>query len=430
MKHAPLFKLLAGTAFALTLAGNPLLAHAAHADKDKKESQYPNATRTEPKLDLTSSKEQKQLNEGLNALSEGDDAKAAQMLQSVVDSSKSKYAKALALQGLANIKYNAGDTKAAIALLSQALDNGVLPNDTYFQLEYELAQFQLADEQYQPAIDTITKWRAEGKKDTAESHALEGNAYYRLQKYTEAVAAMKQAMAMTDKPQSSWNQILMASYAESGQTDEAAALAQQQVAADPNDSTALNNAVAVLMSAQKYPDAIALMEKAKAQGVLKQEKDYVNLAKLYLVTGQDASDPKPNADKAVQTLEEGMSKGVVTASYDNYKLLGDANYVGGNESKAIDAYKKAIPMATDGEAAVRAGQLLLGQNKYSDARTLVQQGIAKGVKHTGTAYMMLAEAERGLKNKSAAVDAMRKAAQDPETAAKAKAWLQKAGAGK
>jgi hypothetical protein len=44
--------------------------------------------------------------------------------------------------------------------------------------------------------------------------------------------------------------------------------------------------------------------------------------------------------------------------------------------------------------------------------------------------MMLAEAERGLKNKSAAIDAMRKAAQDPETAGKAKAWLQKAGAGK
>ncbi|MGN6382578.1 MAG: tetratricopeptide repeat protein [Dyella sp.] len=427
MKHAPLFKMLAGAALALTIAATPAMAHA-HAEKEKKESLYPNATRKEPKLDLTSSKDQKALNEGLDAVNAGDAAKASQILQPIVDSSKSKYAQALALQGLANVKYNAGDLKGAIALLSQAIDNGVLPNDTYFQLQYELAQFQLANEQYQPAIDTIAKWRSEGKKDTAESHALEGNAYYRLEKYPEAIAAMKQALAMTDKPQSSWNQILMASYAESGQNDQAAQLAEQQLAANPNDTTALNNAVAVMMQAQKYPEAIALMEKAKAQGALKSEKDYVNLAKLYLITGQNSDDPKSNAGKAVQTLEEGMSKGVVPSSYDNYKLLGDANYVSGNESKAIDAYKKAMPMGKDGEAAVRAGQLLLSQNKYSEARTLIQQGIAKGVQHRGSAYMLLAESERGLKNKPAAIAAMKQAAQDPETAAKAKDWLKKAGA--
>ncbi len=427
MKHAPLFKLLAGAALAFSVAAVPAMAHA-HADKSKKESQYPNATRKEPKLDLTSTKDQKALNEGLDAVNSGDAAKASQTLQPIVDGSKSKYAQALALQGLANIKYNAGDLKGAIALLGKALDNGVMPNDTYFQLEYELAQFQLADEQYQASVDTIAKWRNEGKKDTADSHALEGNAYYRLQKYPEAIAAMKQALSMTDKPQGSWNQILMASYAESGQSDQAAQLAEQQLAANPNDATALNNAVAVMMQAQKYPQAIALMEKAKAQGALKSDKDYINLAKLYLITGQNDADPKSNAVKAAQTLDEGMTKGIIPSTYDNYKLLGDANYMAGSESKAVEAYKKAVPMATDGEAAIRAGQLLVTQNKYSEARLLIKQGIDKGVKHKGSAYMLLAEAERGLKNKAGAIAAMKQAAQDPETAAKARDWLKKAGA--
>lgn len=427
MKHAPLFKLLAGATLAFSVAAAPVVAHA-HADKEKKESLYPNATRKEPKLDLTSTKDQKALNEGLDAVNAGDAAKASQILQPIVDGSKSKYAQALALQGMANVKYNAGDLKGAIDLLSKALQNGVLPNDTYFQLQYELAQFQLADEQYQAAVDTIAKWRSEGKKDTAESHALEGNAYYRLQKYPEAIAAMKQALSMTDKPQGSWNQILMASYAESGQSDQAAQLAEQQLAANPNDATALNNAVAVMMQAQKYPEAIALMEKAKAQGALKSDKDYINLAKLYLVTGQTEADPKPNAVKAAQTIDDGMAKGIIPATYDSYKLLGDANYIAGSESKAIDAYKKAIPLATDGEASIRAGQLLLSQSKYSEARPLIKQGIDKGVKHKGSAYMLLAETERGLKNKAGAIAAMKQAAQDPETAAKAKDWLKKAGA--
>jgi hypothetical protein len=429
MKHVPLLTLLAGAALAFG-AASPAFARDSDTPKDTKQAEYPNATRAEPKLDLSSAKDQKALNEGLDAVNAGDKAKATELLQPIVEGSKSKYAQALALQGLANLKYNDGDLKGAIDALQKSLAIGVMPNDTYFQLEYELAQFQLASEQYQAALDTLAKWRAEGKKETADSYALEGNADYRLGKFPEAIAAIKKAQSMTDKPKDSWNQILMASYAESGQSDQAAQLAQQQLATNPNDATALNNAVAVLMQAQKYPQAIALMEKARAAGAFKAEKDYINLAKLYLVTGQSSNDPKPDAVKAVQVLEEGISKGVVPANADNEKLLGDANYLADNASKAIEAYKKAMPQAKDGEPALRAGQLLLTQNKYSEAKGLIQQGIDKGVQHKGTAYMMLAEAERGLKNKPGAIAAMKKAAQDPDTAAKANAWLKKADAGK
>ena len=429
MKRVPLIKLLAGTALALAVVSTPVIAGDS-SSKDKKEVLYPNATRKEPKLDLTSEKDQKAINAGLDAVNEQDKAKATELLQPIVDSSKSKYAQALALQGLANVHYNDGDVKGAIDLLKRALDNGVMPNDTYFQLEYMLAQFYLADEQYQPALDTIAKWRAEGKKETPDSYALEGNAYYRLEKYPEAIAAIKKAQSMTDKPNDSWNQILMASYSESGQGEQAAQMAQQQLAANPNDTPALNNAVAVLMQTQKYPEAIALMEKAKAAGAFKTEKDYVNLAKLYLITGQEANDQKGPASKAMATLDEGLSKGVVQPTAENYMLLGASSYMSDNTSKALAAYQKAIPLAKDGEANIRAGQLLIADNKYSEAKGLIQQGIDKGVQHKGTAYMLLAEACRGLKDKPGTIAAMEKAAQDPETSAKAKAWLKAQGASK
>lgn len=399
-------------------------------DKSKEPAQYPNATRTEPKLDLTSEKDQKNLSQGLDAVNEGDKAKAEQFLQPLVDSSKSKYAQALALQGLANLKYNDGDTKGAIALLQRSLALGVMPNDTYFQLQYMLAQFQIADEQYQAGLDTLAKWRAEGKKETADSYALEANADYRLEKYPEAIAAIKKAQSLTDKPNPSWNQILMASYAETGQTDQAAQLAQQQLNAQPGDSTAMGNAVAVLMQAQKYPEAIQLMEKARAGGTLNTESGYINLAKLYLITGQESDDAKPNALKASQVLDEGASKGLVAASADNDMLRGQAAELSDNVSKAVEYYGKSAAEGKDGEAAMRAAQLLLTESKYSQAKTFAQQAIDKGVKHKGTAYMLLAESERGLKNKPAAIAAMKQAAQQPETAAKANAWLKQAGAGK
>ncbi len=429
MTHFRGLTILASAALLMTVASSPVLARSSNAAKPKQEVQYPNATRTEPKLDLTSDKDQKNLNEGLDAVNAGDKAKATQVLQPIVDTSKSKYAQALALQGLASVKYNENDLKGAIDLLQRSLANGIMPNDTYFQLEFMLAQFQLADEQYQPALGTLAKWRAEGKKETAASYALEGNAYYRLSKYPEAIAAINKAKSLTDKPEASWNQILMASYSESGQDAKAAELAQQQLTTNPDDPNALNNAAAVLMQAHKYPEAIQLMEKARSAGAFKSETNYVNLAKLYLVTGQESPDPAPNANKATQVLEEGMSKGLVKPSADNYVLLGQSAELANNTSKAIDAYNKAVPMEKDGEAALRAGRLMLSENKYSQAKGLLQQSLNKGIKKKGTAYMLLAEAERGLKNKPAAIAAMKKAAQEPDTSAKANAWLKKAGAG-
>jgi tetratricopeptide (TPR) repeat protein len=427
MKQGSFLKVLATAAFALTLASGVAVARDT-APKDKKEVQYPNTTRQEPKLDLTSDKDSKALNEGLDAVNNADKAKATEILQPIVDSSKSKYAQALALQGLANLKYNDGDVKGAIALLTRALDNGTLPNDTYFQLQYMLAQFYVADEQYPQALATLQKWRTEGKKETADSYGLEGNIQYRLEKYPEAIAAVKKAQSMTDKPQDSWNQILMASYAESGQTDQATQMAQQQLQKNPNDATTLRNTVALLVQAQKYPDALKLMEQARSQGVYKDEKDYINMAKIYLVIGQGGDDPKGNATKAVQVLDEGISKGIVKPGYDSFKLQGDAAYIAENHAQAIAAYKKAMPFAKDGEAAIRVGQLQLADNKFGDAKTSIQDAISKGVQHKGTAYMLLAEAERGMKNKPGAIAAMKQAAQDPETSAKAKAWLKTAGA--
>ena len=85
MKHAPFLKLLGGAALAFALTSSPAVARDRHADKDTKQALYPNATRTEPKLDLTNEKEQKKLNEGLDAVNAGDKDKALQLLQPIVD---------------------------------------------------------------------------------------------------------------------------------------------------------------------------------------------------------------------------------------------------------------------------------------------------------------------------------------------------------
>ena len=85
MKQGSFIKLALATAIALSLASGAAVARDT-APKDKKEALYPNATRTEPKLDLKSEKDQKALNEGLDTANNGEKDKALQLLQPLAQS--------------------------------------------------------------------------------------------------------------------------------------------------------------------------------------------------------------------------------------------------------------------------------------------------------------------------------------------------------
>ena len=428
MKHLPGLTMLATAALLFGLTSSPVLAGS--SSKAKQDVQYPDTSREAPKLDLRSEKDQKKLQEGFNALNSGDKAKASPLLQDLLDSSKSKYAQAMALRGLALIKYQAGDYKGSITLIQRALADGVLPNDDYFATEYMLSSVQQADGQYQASLDTLLKWRTEGKKETAESYALEGNDLYRLEKYPEAIAAVKKAQSLTDKPNPQWNQILMASYAASGQGDAVVKLAQQDLAAHPGDPARLSTAIGALQQAGKYPEAIQLMESARAKGNLTTEAEYVLLGKLYFNQAVSSNDPKPEANKAIAVIKDGMSKGIMQPNADNYLLLGKAEYLAGDIKSAMAAYNKALPLATDGEAALQIANVLLTDSKYSQAKSKVELAISKGIKHPGVAYMVLAECERGLNHKSARIAALKQATKDPQTATHANELLKKLGAKK
>ncbi|HET9819834.1 MAG TPA: tetratricopeptide repeat protein [Rhodanobacteraceae bacterium] len=400
--------------------------------KDNKESgqesKYPNATRKEPSKTGVSAKEAKTLNEGLAAANGGDSATALKDLQPIADSSSNAYAKALAMLGLAQVKYRGGDTKGAITLQKQALALDSLDNNSYFQGLQSLAQMYIADENYSDALTTLDQWSKQSGAQSADIEALKGNAYYRLQKYPEAVAAIQKAKTLSDKPQSSWDQIEMASYFAMDKYDEAAKLAEAALAKDPNNSTLLQNVIAIYINAHQDDKALALLERARANGQIKDEAGYMNMARMYDNLGQSSKDPKANAMKAVDVLKEGMDKGIVQPGYDSYKLLGDSYGIAGDYGHAAEAYGKASPDAKTGQVDFQRGQMLEDLGRHKEARAALKQAIAKGgFKRVGAAYLTLGNVELALKDKSAAIEAYKKAEQDPETRDDARRTLKQLG---
>ncbi len=390
---------------------------------DKKAPEYPNAKRESPRIDLRSERDQKMLQNGFNALNSGDDAKASKLLDKVLKDSDSKYAKAMALRGLAQMKINGGDAKAGIPLLQQALDLNSLPNDDYFNTMLTIAQVQAQDEQWQPALATLQKWMTEGGKQSGQAYALEGNIYYRLNQYPQAVQAMKQALALKPDAPESWNQLLMASYAGMNDYAEAAKIEEAVVAKNPNDKSAVKNLVNIYLQAKEPDKALKVMADAKARGLYTTEQDYLNLAKMYIYIGQNQQDPKPNALQAAQTLQEGLAKKAIQPGYEPYKLLGDAYYVAGDQDKATAAWAKGSPYAKNGELDFLRAQLLIQDQKFSAGRSLMQTALKRGVKRVGAAWALIGNADLSLKDRAGAIAAFRKAEQDPETRAAAQKIL-------
>jgi tetratricopeptide (TPR) repeat protein len=403
-----------------------LLAGAAFArdtrDAKKVENQYPNATRQEPKLDM-SANEQRDLNKAADLVNDGKTAEAQPLVEKVASNTRaSKYAQSFAHQLLGQIYYDQDKSAQAVEEYKKALEVNGLPNAQHFQVLYTIAQMQLQDEKYKESLATIDEWEKLTGKQTGDELALKANAYYRLDQYQQAVDTMKKAIEIADKPNDSWTQILVASYFELNQYDQAAAVVQQQLAKDPNNKKLINQLATVYIQADKPQQALDLMAKAKGQGLITTNEDYLQLAKLYAA----ADKPKD----AAATLKEGFSKGIVQPTFDSYKLQGDVCMQADDDACAIEGYTKASPMAKDGNVDYQLGYLLFYASRSKEAVEALGRAISKGgLRQEGEAYLLRGDAENDLDQGSAAMADWQKAAGYPSTKAMAEQRLKAAKGG-
>jgi hypothetical protein len=72
------------------------------------------------------------------------------------------------------------------------------------------------------------------------------------------------------------------------------------------------------------------------------------------------------------------------------------------------------------------GKLQAGEEHWAAAKSAAQSALAKGVKHRGDAWMVVARSEFGLGNKAGVLAAYREAAKYPETKKTAEAALHQA----
>lgn len=353
---------------------------AKHAEKQQTEQEtsaqetparFPQAKRQEPDT-KASAKLSPKLQKMFDAYNEDDGATALQIADEVIaDPDANAYEHAIAARIAGASVLNSDDARA-MAYLQKAVEYNGLNNNDHFESMQLVAQLQLQQEDYSGSLATIDKFLAESGSQEPEYLVVKGNALYRLKRYPEAAAVLKQAVESSPEPRADWLQLLMGTYADMGQPAEATKLAEDLAAKNPGDKRTQMNLASIYMEAGQDEKAAAILEKLRAGGQLETATDYRNLSAMY-INGEKYAE-------GIKVINEGLEKGVLKPEYSNYNALAQAYWFSDQPGPAIDAYKKAAPLAPDGETYLNLARALNNEGRSAEAKEAAKQALAKGVK--------------------------------------------------
>ncbi len=352
-------------------------------DSQKQENKYPDATREEPKA-KGSPKLQSKLQKLIETYNKDDFANArAQADEVLANEAATAYDKSIAAQLASQAAYNLDDTPATMAYLKQALELNGLDNNSHYQLLYMLGGMQLQEDQYAEGLATLDRYFAETKSVKPEELALKGQGLYQAERYAEAIPVLKQAIETAPEPKDNWQQLLMASYAEVGQSGEATQMAEKIAAKSPNDKKAQMNLANVYLQADKYDQAAAILEKLRNSGQMTEDKDYRQLYATY--ANMDGKEKE-----VIAVINDGMQKGVLKPDQQTYLALAQSYYYSEQIGPAIEAWQKAAPLSKDGETYLNLAKVLWQEDRIPEAKQAAKAALDKGIKKPEEAKKIIA----------------------------------------
>jgi tetratricopeptide (TPR) repeat protein len=351
------------------------------ASEQAAEQKFPQATRKAPDQKVSSDLQPK-IEKLFKAYEKKDAATVVQLADEVVSNQKaSAYERALAAR-IAGVTLLNTDNDKAKAYLEQAIAFDGLSNNEHYESMNLVAQMDLVDQQYDKSMAMIDRFLTETKTQDPDSLVIKGNDLYRLKRYAEAIVALKTAIDASQEPKPEWLNLLMAAYFDAGQPQEATKVAEGLISQHPDDKALQLNLAASYMQAGQDEKATAILEKLRAGGGLSQPEDYRNLYAMYLNHNKNK--------EGIAVIQEGLQKGVLKEDYDTLNALAQAYWFAGQSDQAIAAFRKAAPLAPNGEAYLNLARALLNEGQMAEARQAAQQALDKGVHNPGDAKKIIA----------------------------------------
>lgn len=336
------------------------------------ETRYPRATRTEPKAQGTA-KLRRQINETIAAYNDGKYEEARAKADAVLAAgAANEYDIAVAAQVAAHSAYEMDDEVGASAYLHKAVAADALENNAHFGAMLMLAQLQIQQGDDQGGLATLERFLAESGSEDPRHLILKANTLFSLGRHEEAAAAAQAAIEAAEDPDPSWMQMLLAIYVELERPEEAARVVERLVARSPDDLTMQFNLATIYRDAGREQDAAAVLDRLRVSGKLNDERHYRHLYTAY--ANMDGREKE-----TIAVIEEGLAKGLLTPDHQTYVALAQSYYFSDDDAKAIENYRKAAPLAEDGETYLNLARVLWNAERIPEAKEAARQALEKGL---------------------------------------------------
>jgi tetratricopeptide repeat protein len=269
-----------------------------------------------------------------------------------------------------------GDPGPAIKLLQAAIAENILPKQDVSDIRFQIAQMQMAQQDFKAALASLQEWFANEPKPSAAAYFALAIANYQLKDedpaYLEkAVEPAKKAIELAGTPQQSWLQLLLAIYLNKSDYAAATPVLVTLLTHYPDVGKAYWIQLSTLYGVQKdVPRALAVMQLAHRRHLLDEDATVRKLAQLL------QSEEIPI--RSVKVLEQGFAQKVLKEEATSFEMLGNSWILAREASKAEPALRKAADLSPKGDLFVRLGQVLLLKDDYDGAKSAFKSGLAKG----------------------------------------------------
>lgn len=298
------------------------------------------------------------------------------------------YEKATLYNMYAAVYYAQDNTPKAIDAYSTVLKQPNLPEGLRDSTLFALAQMHFVVEQYDEAVTVLKQWFEVAQDPSADAYVLMGQAYYQQQKYKDAereiLQGLKVAKAKQQTPKENWLALLRAVYYELDQYGRSAKVLEVLVGLYPKETYYLQlSGMYGLMNNQKAQ--LATLHAAYEAGIVAQQSELLNLARLYLV--EDAPYP------AVRLLKKGFDDKTIEQSAETLQLYAQALSFAKEYEAQIPVLEQLAELTGEARHYTYLGQVQSELGKWKEAVWAYEQALkGKNVDDAASIRMQLGTA--------------------------------------
>jgi len=344
-------------------------------------------------------------------------AEALKTLQTLLPELDEKsFDQAVVLRSIAAVYAQRDQYTKAAKFLQKSINTGALPEDQKNRASYNLAQFYMATEQYQKALNLLEPWVLAQDKPSGDNYMLLANAYAQLKRYRKAIIYAEKAIATKPRSHENWHKFLLALQYQLADYQGAVKVLNGLIKNFPPKKEYWIQLSSTYQQLKRYDKALAVQELGYRQGHIADDKALHDL--VHLMLHQNAP------YQAAVLTENELNKGRIKTTSKNWELLANSWTQAREYERAANALQKASELNQSGELFFRLGRIYFEQESWEKAHTALRKALKKGgLKDPGTTHILIGMSCHELQWNGKAKKAFNSAKRYRKTRKIAQQWL-------